>query len=64
MMEFVENSMLLGSPFPKGEPEDISDYRNRLSDGCGHMVDGVCCFDPEDWSTTCVGMEVCPDARW
>ena len=64
MMEFVENHMVIGSPFPKDVPEDASDYRNRLSDGCKHRADCFCCFDIEGYAPLCVNVEICPDARW
>jgi len=64
MMELVENHMLFGSPEPNNKCEDIYDWRDKLSEYCEYKHDGVCCYNPEDQSTFCCAMKVCPDDRW
>lgn len=60
----IENHMVIGPPEPPDTPMDIDEMRIEMSHGCKHLVDGECHFDPDDWSTMCHQMEVCPDGRW
>lgn len=65
MLNNVENSMLLGSPFneSKYNREDECDRRERLSAGCKYKIDGECRFY-DYGQPMCDDMDQCPDLRW